>query len=146
MTEDDERELDLDTLPPFPWRQEGRIVFDAEDKVVIGETCGAPTETVAATVTDCMNSLAADGWLEPVSEFMETLYNDLGTTTQKLTRCTETLRRAIELIEKFREDGTISIGSPGIKLQTPAEMLDVLHDVLTSGGANSFEERCGESP
>lgn len=138
MTED-ERELDLDTLPPFPWRQEGRIIFDAEDHVVIGETCGAPTETVAATITDCMNSLATDGWLEPVSEFTETLYNDLAEMTAAFTRANERNRAAIEQIERYRRSGMVSTYNlAGLKLESTTEILDTLHDVLSGGGSMTY--------
>lgn len=134
MTED-ERELDLDTLPPFPWRSDGQVIFDAEDTVVISETC-APTETVATTITDCMNSLAADGWLEPVSEFTETLYNDLDTTAQKLSQRNATLRAALAAVDGYKAQRREATGQ---RLNSPAEILDNLHDILTSGGMNAYD-------
>jgi hypothetical protein len=40
---------------PLPWHVENRVIFDGNGKVVVGETCGAPSPLVA-------------GWLVEVAE------------------------------------------------------------------------------
>ena len=40
---------------PWPWELRDRVIFDANGKVVVGETCGAPSPLVA-------------GWLVEVAE------------------------------------------------------------------------------
>lgn len=39
-------------LHPLPWHVENRVIFDGNGKVVVGETCGAPSPLVAGWIVE----------------------------------------------------------------------------------------------
>lgn len=126
MTED-KKKFEADDLPPFPWRHDDHgTIWARDDRAILVDT-----SDIAGTVVDSMNMLAEDGWFRPVTSAQEELYN-------AYVRSDTRVQAALTAIEKFRKDGTISAGSPGLKLDTPAEMLDVLHDVLSGGGSMTY--------
>jgi hypothetical protein len=50
---------------PWPWELRDRVVFDADGKVVIGETCGAPSALVAGWLVEIAErALNIPRWLE----------------------------------------------------------------------------------
>jgi hypothetical protein len=125
MTEDKKR-FDTSELPPFPWQLVDGTVYAADGQILL--VVMAP---VGGEVVDAMNMLAEDGWFTPISEHMQEAYN-------AYVRADTRNQTALTQIEKYRKDGVIETGSPGIDLQTPAEMLDVLHDVLSGGGSMTY--------
>lgn len=48
---------------PLPWRASDRVVFDANGKVIFGETCGAPSALVAGWLVDVAeNAILNRNW------------------------------------------------------------------------------------
>lgn len=127
MTED--KKFEADDLPPFPWHvTDDYTVRDANDDVLWHDKAD-----VAGTVVDSMNMLAEDGWFRPVTAAQEELYN-------AYVRSDMRIQAALTAIEKFRDEGIIKSGSTAVlvELETPAEMLDVIHDVLSGGGSMTY--------
>lgn len=49
---------------PWPWVLRDRVIFDADGKVVVGETCGAPSVLVAGWLVEVTErALSDDRWL-----------------------------------------------------------------------------------
>lgn len=127
MTED--KKFEADSLPPFPWQvTDNYTVRDAN-----GDVLWHDKADIAGEVVDAMNMLAEDGWFRPLTVAQEELYN-------AYVRADTRIQAALTAIEKFRKDGTITLDhSPKIAdLESPAELLDILHDVLSGGGSMTY--------
>lgn len=131
MMTEDKKKFEIDGLPPFPWHvgeADPHAIFDdAGDPVMLLRV------DIAGTVVDSMNMLAEDGWFRPITAAQEELYD-------AYVRSDTRVQAALTQIEKFREEGIVKAGSTAVlvDLQTPAELLDVLHDVLSGGGSMTY--------
>src|SRR5213595_3462098 len=121
------QEID-ETIPPRPWEIKDRIIFDAEGKVVVGYTCGAPTDATAALIVDVVNIFDREGWLEPVTEFQEKLYTTIVELERTNAQLSATIIRAIQLIDEDRASD----------FPSASEILDTLIDVLSGGGGRGY--------
>ncbi len=121
------QEID-ETIPPRPWEIKDRIIFDAEGKVVVGYTCGAPTDATAALIVDVVNIFDREGWLEPVTEFQEKLYTTNVELERTNAQLSATIIRAIQLIDEDRASD----------FPSASEILDTLIDVLSGGGGRGY--------
>lgn len=142
MTEEVEKTELSDDIPPRPWQvthvadANAWTVCDANDALVIDWVDCTPSKAVADLIVTVVNDYESAGWLEPVSEFYEKLYNDKVEADRTFMLADARIQAALRQIEKFRNDGMITIDhAPQIaRLESPAELLDILHDVLSGGG------------
>jgi len=133
-----EETIDDEVIPPRPWEIKNRIIFDAEGKVVVGYTCGAPTDATAALIVDVVNIFDREGWLEPVTEFQEKLYTKNIELERTNARLSVTIARAIQLIDEDRAVPNRELLSEQAQILSLTELLDTLLDVLSGGGGRSY--------